>query len=43
MSNNYTSNGSDNCNCDYNDYWLFCNLINKLKGPPGPQGDIGPQ
>lgn len=43
MSNNYTSNGSDNCNCDYNDYWLFCNLINKLKGPPGPQGDVGAQ
>lgn len=41
MSNNYISN--DNCNCDYNDYWLFCNLINKLKGPPGPQGAMGEQ
>lgn len=41
MSNNYISN--DNCNCDYNDYWLFCNLINKLKGPPGPKGDTGAQ
>lgn len=38
MSNNSTSNANDHCNCDYNDYWLFCNLINKLKGPPGPGG-----